>query len=766
MSQEFFASLDKRFMQKKHRKASLRFLTGFIQCQPPHLYQVADTKFFGHLLTCLQRDTSTTVVSAALTSLIMLMPHMPSSLAPKLPTLFNIYSRLLFWGPERTGTIEVVKSDGDDAPDWQIAAFDAASEDVDITHLEPYYTILYGLYPINFSDYIRKPQRYLRHANTSSPDDVEVQPTEIRHRSERFRQIHLLHPNFYTLTIESEKTDFSRWIKCEAAEVVADCVSLRIGTAADAGPGEPASPMDGNQSEVCDAAHRDSPEPGLLNSSVNKVHSWRHAQFSSADSVSSDRPGSAALVRRGSHSSQPSTRDATEAKPRSGADSPAPSAHLGQSPSHPHLHELAKPSKMKSGLYQSVANDSVASLALSNQESLADKPSTQTSMPAPPVAQSAGSVPPVGDLHTQLAHLQRRILILENDLTFERYLKQQHIAHIGDMRSRHMTEAATEAETQNLILMTRSLRMQYENAKKAEMQVRKEAEKSRSMAKKWEADLSNKLKNLREESKKSSIIHEVVSGELAAARLECEKLRKLLGEAEVKELTWKQNVQSVEIQREEVDRLRIEVARLTQSERDHQVKEREMDSTIAASKDAETQSKEVNMKLKAKDDEVQRTKAMLQSQVRALREQLSELQEERVRPGATPSLEVENALASSRAKQAELKKEYDLLLRKYKALQSGVLDMESRAAEAARQTPQNDVDPVANPASPLMARGRLQRVDSLDAPRMSATPSSEPPTPSLSRKTTNSLGGEAAEAGSSSRADQRYFSGKSYLSLV
>ncbi len=75
-------------------------------------------------------------------------------------------------------------------------------------------------------DYIRKPQRYLRHANNA--EDIDVQATEIRDRSGRFRQFHLLHPNFYNLTIESEKTDFSRWLKSDAHEVLVDCLALSV----------------------------------------------------------------------------------------------------------------------------------------------------------------------------------------------------------------------------------------------------------------------------------------------------------------------------------------------------------------------------------------------------------------------------------------------------------------------------------------------------------------------------------------------------------
>ncbi|KAG7106244.1 Tuberous sclerosis 1 protein like [Verticillium longisporum] len=142
---------------------------------------------------------------------------------------------LLFWDNERTGTVEAASEDNDarsltSASGWEASTFCAESDDLEIRHLASYFTILYGMYPLNFTDYIRKPQRYLRHANAAESDEVDVQPTEIRDRSERFRQSHLLHPNFYTLTIDSEKTDLGRWLNCEPAELVADCMALRVPT--------------------------------------------------------------------------------------------------------------------------------------------------------------------------------------------------------------------------------------------------------------------------------------------------------------------------------------------------------------------------------------------------------------------------------------------------------------------------------------------------------------------------------------------------------
>ncbi|KAG6038238.1 hypothetical protein E4U41_004403 [Claviceps citrina] len=697
---ELFAAMGEYFVQKTYRTYALRFLCDFIQCQPPHLYQVLETPLFSYLLLCLQRDTSTTVVSAALTALIMLLPHMPSSLVPHLPALFNIYGRLLFWDRARSRPMEAPDGDGggvemETSSRWEVAAFDAQVDDQNIAHLPNYFTILYGLYPINLMDYIRKPRRYLRHANASHADHLEVQPTEMRLRSERFRRNHLLHPNFYSLTIESERTDFSRWIKSEAAEVVAECMGLcletdmynfaDLSTAAQEPDPEPdpdpdAEPEAGGvpagtngDNDTTDGSKAD---VALLSGSGSKHDGWRYSHPTASGSVSSTQTP-ATVMRRSSQSSLPSHGDSGDGgRPRpSGMDSPT----LTLSPSHPQLQDLIQSNKaIKSGLYQSPANDSTPSLDPSHHELLADKHA-----PAPPPPSSSPF--PASESASLVAHLQKLVLLLQNDLSFERYLKRQHMAHIGDLRRRQMSEAATEAETQNLILLNRNLKSRFEDAKMSEMQAKKESERSRALAKKWEAKLAHKLKTLRDESKRTQADMEALQKEVDELKSECDKLRKLLCAAEVKELNFRQMMQSLETDGTQVESLKTEVERLTRTERDHQAREAERERAMKSAAEAGNRAEVLGMKLAALEGDGQRTRRLFQTQIKALQAQLSGAQEERERPGANSNIAIETALAASRAKQAELQTQYGLLMRKYTALQSSLLDMQSEHGQEQQQ---------------------------------------------------------------------------------
>jgi hypothetical protein len=278
-----------------------------------------------------------------------------------------------------------------------------------------------------------------------------------------------------------------------------------------------------------------------------------------------------------------------------------------------------------------------------------------------------------------------------------------------------MEEAVTEAETQNLLITNRNLKHRFEEAKKAEMQVRRDSEKSRALAKKWEADLSTKLKKLRDESKRLKADFETLQKELDGSKAERDKLRVLLCEAEVKELNSKQNMQSVEIHSAEIDRLKSEVERLTVVERDHQAKELERQRAINTAMEAEGKVEVLKLQLASRDGEVERSRKLFQSQVATLQARLSEAQEGRSRTPPVGKEAIEALLAASREKQAELQKQYDLLMRKYTALQSSLLDMQTGATPGqlrieTSNASEGDAESLSMSTSPVMMKTRPQRV--------------------------------------------------------
>ncbi|KAI1817826.1 hypothetical protein GGS20DRAFT_530947 [Poronia punctata] len=610
----FLGVIDKFVCQRLHRANALTMLSAFVQSQPPHLYWILETPLFGDLLTCLQKDTSTLVISLALTALTMVLPHVPKSVVPHLPALFNIYARLLFWERELSGHYPVEHGLGTaapsdlpgDPPGWEMCTFSPPVDERTVPQLGRYFTILYGLYPINFMDYIRKPVRYLRHAYVPDADAIEVQPSEIRHASERFRQSHLLHENFYTLTIDTEKTDFGRWIKSEPAEVVADCMALHRPVDEDeTGVPPELESMFGSDGEVSDA---ESAHSALLSCSVNigtagmspfQEDVQRSPGSSNSQLISGTagtKASSPTTARLTPQSSNPSNVDATTIRL---SDNENDSPILSRKPtsiSQTRLQDLMKSTKtVKSALHQSLTNDSVHSLSSSHHE-----PSTE-GLSEPPVNSTLlSSSPTTTDQH---AKLLRYVCLLYNDLLFERFMKQQHLIHIGVLKRRKVREVAGEAETQNILRANKHLKQRLDEAKKSEVQVKTEAEKSRTLSKKWEADLVNKLRILREEQKKWNATKSSLESELQLAKVEVEQLRNLVCEGEVRELKLKQNMQSAETSSGNVDRLKAEIERLTEVERNYQAKELEYQAAMTRASEAESRTEAAMMKLAACETE-------------------------------------------------------------------------------------------------------------------------------------------------------------------
>ncbi|RYP11036.1 hypothetical protein DL765_007912 [Monosporascus sp. GIB2] len=741
---ELMEMVDKFLVRKEYRARILTFLAEFVKSQPPHLHLILQTPLFGDLMNCLQHDTSTTVVSLALTVLTMVLPHMPSSLVPHLPTLFNIYARLLFWERELSTPLGVEKAEerrlSSHAPAWEKCTYSPGFDDSSIPHLLNYFTVLYGLYPINFMDYIRKPQRYLRHAEVPDSDDIEVQPTEMRHASERFRQCHLLHENFYTLTIESEKTDFGRWIKSEPSGVVADCMALRT---------------------VQDptASH------GIHGDVASVAPEFMADETDAESGASALLSRSATMMRHSSQSSRQSLRDTSSARPPGESDSPVLSRQTGSLGSQTQLQDMLNSNKViKSGLNQSLANDSVPSLALSHQETASERANLQFANS--PVSAAANAS------NDQYAYLYRQILLLQVDLTFERFMKQQHLMHMGELRRRQVREAASEAETQNLIIQNRHLRQRFEEAKKSELQVKKESERSRTLAKRWEADITAKLRTLREEQKKWTVEEKALRTELESARSETDKLVQLVCDAEVRELRLKQNMQSVEISVSELERLREEVERLTESERNLQAKETERQVAMAQSTEAETRAETLSLQLKACETELQQVHDSYQSQINDLNARLRDaLKNSSGRPVKEDTVsKLEMCLALARAQQEELKRRIADMARERAAAQATIMELQSKIPSrrrSKRPLPGVEADDSTDSDSKRTTtsirnrqHGGLSDPESFTgaASSYNATPPLRPVTPpgSHTQRPTTSSGAETPPGGGSSPTTERH----------
>ncbi|GME24482.1 Hamartin [Neofusicoccum parvum] len=563
---ELLLSLNGLFVQAKHRAQALSLLSTFVRVQPPHLYLVSDTPLVENLEKCLMIDTSATVVELALTVLIMFIPHVTSVLVSHMPKLFLIYSRVLCWDQVTSpapGAQPKTEADADaDAADYSSDddCSDPTWEKLEHAFDHPetsapgalyYFTFLYGLFPLNFMSYVRKPRKFLKNINYLGADDLVLDPEAIRRRTEPFRQVHLLHPNFFNMTPEEEMSEI-RWLKSDPADVVTDCMSLCM-----------------------------------------------------AVSASLDDPG------------------------------PPPTAKLPDIPEAP-----ARPAHI--------------------------------------------SLVPTEDIPGGLLD-DEEVMLLRNDLNFERYLKNQHLSHIGQLQRKHIKEATVEAETQNLINTNRTLKAKLQKANELYAQLKKETMTGRNQSKKWEGELGSKLKTFRDEQKQWHSEEEMLKTKLAKAEKDCERLRRLVVEAEARELNSKQNLRSIEMEMEEMDALRQEIETLQARLREFELKELDFEQAKEEQDMLRNELKMANLKLDSQDAERSRL-------ARAYDRKFAELEvrqpvdiDTKQNPAQLPASVqqmIDSALAASHSKFNQLRKTHNRLLHRFTELEMKCQSLEAELSDS------------------------------------------------------------------------------------
>jgi len=624
----------------------------------------------------------------------MFLPHIPNDIATHLPSLFNVYRRILFWDRERALRIISPEAQPDHAdpekhvaqanetkvdPEWEKLSYFFESDNETVPELLHYFTFLYGLYPINFMSYIRKPERYLRHANFHGRDDVEVQPTEIRQRSEPFRQAHLLHPNFYTMTIDSELTDLNRWMNSEASDVIARCTALYrpLSQGLNSQQERPSTEglPDATETIIVNGDASDQPllsrdDEGMDEfrrvSSDAPSASWRNTTSTVVDTPDESRRQSSAERKPSQSTSMPIADSPTLGPLEMQTDSPTLPPQLLLTDSQERLESAQM---FQRGLQQSLPNESEISFISSQhrEPSIADSYLQSMEKYQAPGSPSLRPSPTEGD--STIASLRREILLLKNELNFERYLKQQHLSHIGQLRRKHVKQATVEADAQNLINSNKMLRIKLDEAKNTTIQMKKESEKSRSRAGKWEEQLTLKLRALKEEQKKWHVETEALRRDLESSQASNNEYKLLIVKREAEALASRQKVQSIEGNVDEIERLRAEVEKLTGLLRTHEAKEVQIERAKASEALALTKVDILEMKLKARENELEIVKRTADREMDALQVELEKAKlDMQDQIPQNFQLMLDNALAVSRLKLMEAQKAHGHLLMKFNKL--------------------------------------------------------------------------------------------------
>lgn len=485
----FFNDIDAYFVQKKYRLQILTLLCAFVRLQGPYLYTIFETPLFENLLHCLENDSSTTVISLSLTILVMFMPHICNLLGKYLPRLFKIYVRVLCW--DRFGAIQkhydILDNELETKNQEDVHIFNQSNIEwekldplFDISPTIPpncvqFFTFIYGLYPLNFLKFLYSAQTYLKERKDQYymyfDDDM------IRSRSESLVKRHIIHPNLLLFTFETEITDQTRWMKLEIADIVAKCVSLDIFNTPQLSSRNIDLQYKQNENSLSAGCFRHTEsDTGQLKDSIfdrSQNHLMSHIFFSDPENIISSHFDS----------------------------------NLNQNVSPVKIDDMLKLHEQlnsHSALYSN--SDILATgqidMSLNNhspesKESLLLKPETEkyvkdsTSLLFPKTLESGATV----------ASLKREILLLQNELNFEKYLKLQHLHHLSRLKREHILDLSVEAERQNLYNTTRALKSRLVNLQSTLDRLRSEATTRQNQRIKRETELNTKLKLLREEQK-------------------------------------------------------------------------------------------------------------------------------------------------------------------------------------------------------------------------------------------------------------------------
>lgn len=642
---DLFHSLDDLVNSAGTRLQALTLLSSFLRLETPHLYLVIHTPLVEHLLKCLMNDTSTTVLSVALTSLIMLLPHIPGSLGPHLPRLFLIYSRLLCWEKFSSLSSDAQKNlvtddrvpneveDGKDPgdigidPTWEKVRPPDGVIESSTPELMTYFTYLYGLYPLNFTNYIRKPRRYLKNLDFPGADDFDLDQAVIRNRTEQYRQAHLLHPNFFNKTAEEELID-PKWPKMDPADVVGECHGLCLNSRPTlAAPGPPPTsklpdippipPLSATSMKFSGQ-----PSPSLSHASFRSGSSWRDTQ-STAVAVSVPGGDSPVLKPEATQSGEDSS---TDQRPRSKASN--------------------------NGIKPSPSFDDYSQAGTS-----------------PSTAQRVGTNEKPELPQTNLAYLQLQITLLRNDLNFERWHKAQYSQHISQIMRRNVKEATVEAETLNLIQANRALKKQLDQVRKAREATVKDSALTRKQANSLESNMTERFHKLRLEQE----TWQADADELRRLRSETKQYRELLVATEARELNKSHQLELVQQDLEKLQDVQTELRRAQRKLHEYEYKDFEY-QTASRQRDIFRDEKEdLQMRIQQHEQIRERMRQAYAGKVSELEAQLA------VHGGGprTPSvisshdsqILIQQAVADSESRLTQLRKVHGRLLEKFTELE-------------------------------------------------------------------------------------------------
>ncbi|ORX46499.1 hypothetical protein DM01DRAFT_1339501 [Hesseltinella vesiculosa] len=539
----FFCLLDHAFQSSVHRLQIVYLISEFMLRKRTHAHEILDTPLFESMLKSLMYDNSTTLIAISVTNMIMLLPRICAMLPPFLPQLFYIFARAISWDQLRDMRKRQTLSSAPGLkidPTWDCADFTFSKLTAPPSNPQtgPFFTALYGLYPCNFLKFLHKPYAYFESVSFVVPEEFDEETFRTRVMTQVSR--HMLHPNIVSMTAEDELTDRSRWMKMEPPDVIALVMSLDLTNAA-------------SRSAFSSSPQSHAPNSmDLLDTTIwSATKEYREQQHQLVKDLPAATPLAATLPPRHQHISTIDTSTPLDLakRPSSGANSPL-LAIKQQQPMMTNIVQLHKALKSGSEIF---TGDDIWDATLQHVTSPSVSACASPKIKEPPNQSFQGALQSTGNEDARdpaiadststmssetkllIAGLKREVLLLRNELTFELFLKQQHLQHIGRLHREHVMDSTVEAERQQLYNANRMLNSQLKQTTEALERLRAESAMAKQKHIKWEDDQSGKLRGFRDARREWQAHMEVAKKDLDDYRLliddqrsELEQARKMI----------------------------------------------------------------------------------------------------------------------------------------------------------------------------------------------------------------------------------------------
>ncbi|KAF1816880.1 hypothetical protein P152DRAFT_3085 [Eremomyces bilateralis CBS 781.70] len=668
---ELLLAVDDLFIKNEHRAQALGLLSAFVHVQPPHLYLVLETSLVDHLLTCLLVDTSGTIVDLALTVLIMFIPHITSSLVSYLPRLFLIFNRIVCWdlNPEQ---IRSRSQDDHDLgmhespiheqfefvadPSWEKLTLAYDNDETIIPKVDYFFTFLYGLFPLNFTSYLRKPRRYFKNINFPGAQEIDFRQSIVASRTETYRRSHILHKAFYSSVPEDELSD-TRFIKSDPAELVTQCLDLY-----NSGPilhhlkPPPASPLP----ELPRNAPRpaDFQEPPYDDDSTTFAgDSWTESRRNTRSTTLTAPPD-----RKLSHSASGSSL------PDSHRNSENASPSTEMRPRHPLLDSPTIPPHGSVPIQKKPSAETMRKRgrrAPRSGTTTPGEPASATEPLPPPLFSCSTQIPPSST--DPIASLQLENLRLRNELHFQQYLKSETATFLGAAKRRDLTQESAAADTQKLLSTNRTLQSRLKRQEERYEQLRKEVALRREGSRAWDKEVEGKVRLVRakrDEDRRDAAALEDLRVTCQQAQGECDHLRNRLEESEARSTLANESVRALQSEVDQLHTLEQELEKLR--ERVSSYEDRELDfERMRSERDfLRGELESAARRALARDREIEQIRNAAERAVADLEMRLAETQNASLHvnahgagQGAVQQI-VESALAAKQANMAQLQKAY------------------------------------------------------------------------------------------------------------